>query len=141
MDERGEEVRRVESGEESVIETILSDEVSCEWESLAQKLFSSIDVEHYECRPSLGLLARLPGSRRTVELVLCQMELWRSLVSQAGATRPFLYVMFYNHPAQIRHISVASAEEEFKVAAALPSTEEEIKEPRNIKVLRSCIAV
>ena len=40
-----------------------------------------------------------------------------------------------------RHISVASAEEEFKVAAALPSTEEEIKEPKNIKVLRSCIAV
>ena len=40
-----------------------------------------------------------------------------------------------------RHISVASAEEEFKVAAALPSTEEEIREPKNIKVLRSCIAV
>ena len=31
MDERREEVRRVESGEESVIETILSDEVSLDW--------------------------------------------------------------------------------------------------------------
>ena len=44
MDERREEVRRVENGEESVIETILSDEVSLEWDSLAQELFSSIDV-------------------------------------------------------------------------------------------------
>ena len=40
-----------------------------------------------------------------------------------------------------RHISLASAEEEFNMAAALPSTEEEIREPKNIKVLRSCIAV
>ena len=40
-----------------------------------------------------------------------------------------------------RQISVASAEEEFEVASALPSTEEEIREPKNIKVLRSCIAV
>ena len=31
MDERREEVRRVESGEESVIENILSDEVSLDW--------------------------------------------------------------------------------------------------------------
>ena len=23
------------------------------------------------------------------------------MVSQAGATRPFLYVLFYNHPAQV----------------------------------------
>ena len=46
MDERGEEVRRVESGEESVIETILSDEVSLEWDSLALELFSSFDVEY-----------------------------------------------------------------------------------------------
>ena len=141
MDERREEVRRVENGEESVIETILSDEVSWEWESLAQKLFYSIDVEHYECRPSLGLLARLPGSRRTVELELCQMELWRSLVSQAGAARPFLKCCSVITLPRYRQISVASAEEEFKVAAALPSTEEEIREPRNIKVLRSRIAV
>ena len=40
-----------------------------------------------------------------------------------------------------RLISVASAEEEFKVAAALPSAEEEIREPKNVKVLRSRIAV
>ena len=39
-----------------------------------------------------------------------------------------------------RQISVASAEEEFKVAAALPSTKEEIREPKNIKVLILCIA-
>ena len=75
MDERGEEVRRVESGEESVIETILSDEVSLECDCLASEMESSIDSEFSECRLSPGLLARLPGSRRTVELVLCQMEL------------------------------------------------------------------
>ena len=140
MDERSEEVRRVENGDESVIETILSDEVSLEWDSLAQELFSSIDVEYSECRPSPGLLARPPGSRRTVELVLCQMELWRSLVSQAGATCPFNKCCSIIILPRCRQISVASAEEEFKVAAALPSTEEEIREPKNIKVLRSCIA-
>ena len=38
MDERREEVRRVESGEESVIETILSDEVSLECDCLATEM-------------------------------------------------------------------------------------------------------
>ena len=38
MDERGEEVRRVESGEESVIETILSDEVSLECDCRASEM-------------------------------------------------------------------------------------------------------
>ena len=38
MDERREEVRRVESGEESVIETILSDEVSLECDCLASEM-------------------------------------------------------------------------------------------------------
>ena len=144
MDERREEVKRVENGKESVIETILSDEVSLERKSLAQELFSSIDVEYSERRPSPGLLARHPGSRRTVELVLCQMELWRSLVSQAGATLLSLSVgilQFKTSCPRCRQISVATAEEEFKVAVALPSKEEEIKEPKNIKVSRSCIAV
>ena len=55
---------------------------------------------------------------------------------------PFFMCCSLNILPRCRHISVASAEEEFKVvAAALPSTEEEIREPRNIKVLRSCIAV
>ena len=107
MDERREEVRRVENGGESVIETILSDEVSLEWESLALEMlemYSSIDIEYSEyseCRLSPGLLARLPGLRRTVELVSCQMELWRSLVSQAGATLLSLSVgiLQFQHPA------------------------------------------
>ena len=38
MDERREEVRRVENGEESVIETILSDEVSLECDCLASEM-------------------------------------------------------------------------------------------------------
>ena len=38
MDERREEVRRVENGEESVIETILSDEVSLDWENPASEI-------------------------------------------------------------------------------------------------------
>ena len=40
-----------------------------------------------------------------------------------------------------RQISVASAEEEFKLVATLPNTKEEIREPKNIKVLESCLAV
>ena len=56
---------------------------------------------------------------------------------------PFLVLVScnFNILPRCRQISVVSAEEEFRVASALPSTEEEIRESKNTKVLRSGIAV
>jgi len=101
MDERREEVRRVESGEESVIETILSDE-AFPWPA-----------------------GKAPWLK----------ENGGTGIVPDGALEKF------GISSRCRQISVATAEEEFKVAVALPSKEEEIKEPKNIKEAKQMLAL
>jgi len=101
MDERREEVRRVENGGESVIETILSDE-AFPWPA-----------------------GKAPWLK----------ENGGTGIVPDGALEKF------GISSRCRQISVASAEEEFKVAAALPSTEEEIREPKNIKEAKQMLAL
>jgi len=43
--------------------------------------------------------------------------------------------------SRCRQISVASAEEEFKLVATLPNTKEEIREPKNIKEAKQMLAL